>query len=163
MNAKQIEDGFDKWWESSGKYYDPDTDDVPWFDKRKELASVAFFAGHIFSSENTPSEEVIDTTTHGDVPEKEITLCKDCYWCKKQVYPCSAPFAPDYFCSASRVGFVSDSTNQFALCSTINTDGDCKKFLRQPEPNHQCQIITDADKAKRHIEFWQQIKKFLNR
>ncbi len=33
---------FDVWWDQTGQYYDPDTDDVPWFDKRKELAAKAF-------------------------------------------------------------------------------------------------------------------------
>jgi hypothetical protein len=36
---------FDEWWAKDGRFYDPDTDDVPWFDKRKELAAVAFTAG----------------------------------------------------------------------------------------------------------------------
>ena len=35
---------FDQWWQRDGKFYDPDTDDVPWFDKRKELAERAFEA-----------------------------------------------------------------------------------------------------------------------
>lgn len=33
---------FDEWWEREGKFYDPDTEDVPWFDKRKSLAEKAF-------------------------------------------------------------------------------------------------------------------------
>jgi hypothetical protein len=33
---------FDEWWQCDGKYFDPDTDDVPWFDKRKELAEYAW-------------------------------------------------------------------------------------------------------------------------
>jgi hypothetical protein len=36
---------FDQWWESFGKFFDPDTSDVPWFDKRKDLAEYAFRAG----------------------------------------------------------------------------------------------------------------------
>lgn len=36
---------FDEWWENEGKYLDPDTEDVSWFDKRKELAQMAFGAG----------------------------------------------------------------------------------------------------------------------
>ncbi len=36
---------FEIWWDDTGKYIDPDTDDVPWFDKRKGLAGLAFIAG----------------------------------------------------------------------------------------------------------------------
>lgn len=36
---------FDQWWEQTGKFYDPDTDDVPWFDKRMALSRLAFQAG----------------------------------------------------------------------------------------------------------------------
>jgi hypothetical protein len=35
-------ESFDDWWQRDGKFYDPDTDDVPWFDKRKELAEYAW-------------------------------------------------------------------------------------------------------------------------
>ena len=27
---------FGKWWADDGRMYDPDTEEVPWFDKRKE-------------------------------------------------------------------------------------------------------------------------------
>lgn len=37
--------GFDKWWQETGKFLDPDTEDVPWFDKRRALAEAAFEAG----------------------------------------------------------------------------------------------------------------------
>lgn len=36
---------FEKWWADDGRMYDPDTEDVPWFDKRKELAELAFAKG----------------------------------------------------------------------------------------------------------------------
>ena len=36
---------FDKWWESDGRFYDPDFSEVDWFDKRKELAEYAFRSG----------------------------------------------------------------------------------------------------------------------
>ena len=36
---------FEDWWSTDGRYIDPDTEDVPWFDKRKELAALAFIAG----------------------------------------------------------------------------------------------------------------------
>jgi hypothetical protein len=36
---------FEKWWADDGRFYDPDTEDVPWFDKSKELAELAFAKG----------------------------------------------------------------------------------------------------------------------
>jgi hypothetical protein len=36
---------FEEWWNKEGRFYDPDTEDVPWFDKRKELAELAFISG----------------------------------------------------------------------------------------------------------------------
>jgi hypothetical protein len=36
---------FEEWWNKEGRFYDPDTEDVPWFDKRKVLAELAFVAG----------------------------------------------------------------------------------------------------------------------
>jgi hypothetical protein len=36
---------FEQWWDEDGRYLDPDTADVSWFDKRKELAGLAFVAG----------------------------------------------------------------------------------------------------------------------
>lgn len=36
---------FDKWWSEDGRMYDPDTEDVPCFDKRKDLAELAFKKG----------------------------------------------------------------------------------------------------------------------
>lgn len=40
----EIEKLFEDWWSRDGKYIDPDTSDVPWFDKRKGLAAQAFDA-----------------------------------------------------------------------------------------------------------------------
>ena len=37
-------DPFADWWELKGKWFDPDTSDVPWFDKRKELCLYAWHA-----------------------------------------------------------------------------------------------------------------------
>lgn len=34
-----------KWWDAAGRFIDPDTDDVSWYDKREELAKLAFIAG----------------------------------------------------------------------------------------------------------------------
>ncbi len=36
---------FDQWWDECGRSLDPDTSDVPWYDKRKGLAELAFEAG----------------------------------------------------------------------------------------------------------------------
>lgn len=41
---------FDAWWFREGQYLDPDTDDVPWFDKRKALAEYAFRAAIAMST-----------------------------------------------------------------------------------------------------------------
>jgi hypothetical protein len=46
------------WWNRDGKFYDPDTEDVPWFDKRKFLAERAFDAGVAQSSNYTANREV---------------------------------------------------------------------------------------------------------
>lgn len=40
---------FEDWWTRSGKFIDPDTDDVPWFDKRKGLGLAAFEAAMAIS------------------------------------------------------------------------------------------------------------------
>jgi len=37
--------GFEKWWQEQGRSLDPDTEDVPWFDKREALAHIAFDEG----------------------------------------------------------------------------------------------------------------------
>lgn len=43
ITTKDNED-FESWWASDGRFIDPDTSDVDWFDKRKELAALAFIA-----------------------------------------------------------------------------------------------------------------------
>ena len=35
-----------EWWRSDGLYIDPDTEEVDWYDKRKELAEIAYVAGY---------------------------------------------------------------------------------------------------------------------
>ena len=50
---------FDEWWERDGKFFDPDTDDVPWFDKRKFLAEYAFMRARAQSRNYTADEEVM--------------------------------------------------------------------------------------------------------
>ena len=36
---------FEDWWAALSRGYDPDTEDVPWYDKRKALAEYAYEAG----------------------------------------------------------------------------------------------------------------------
>ena len=33
---------FEEWWMRTGRMIDPDTEDVPWYDKRKFLAEYTF-------------------------------------------------------------------------------------------------------------------------
>jgi len=41
---QKIERAFEEWWGKDGRFIDPDTSDVSWFDKRKELCALAFRA-----------------------------------------------------------------------------------------------------------------------
>jgi hypothetical protein len=43
--------GFAKWWQEEGRMLDPDTEDVPWFDKREALAELAWNAAMRASEE----------------------------------------------------------------------------------------------------------------
>ena len=45
VRGAEIPDPFNEWWRKDGRMYDPDTYDVPWFDKRQALAEYAFAAG----------------------------------------------------------------------------------------------------------------------
>lgn len=49
---------FDEWWNRVGRYYDPDTSDVPWEDKRRFLAELAFDAAMAQSRNYTADREV---------------------------------------------------------------------------------------------------------
>ena len=42
IGSKDLLGAFDEWWSSRGQYLDPDTDDVPWFDKRRGLAEMVW-------------------------------------------------------------------------------------------------------------------------
>lgn len=44
-----LRDLFLDWWQKEGRLIDPDTSDVPWFDKRQGLAEYAFNAGIAFA------------------------------------------------------------------------------------------------------------------
>ncbi|MCU1301988.1 MAG: hypothetical protein JWQ87_2272 [Candidatus Sulfotelmatobacter sp.] len=45
-----LTDDFDAWWAKDGRYYDPDTSDVPWYDKRKGLAEYAYQRGKLVTT-----------------------------------------------------------------------------------------------------------------
>lgn len=49
---------FEDWWSRDGKFIDPDTSDVPWFDKRKGLAAQAFEAGLALSRNYTADDAI---------------------------------------------------------------------------------------------------------
>ena len=49
---------FDEWWHRVGQYFDPDTSDVPWEDKRRFLAELAFDAAMAQSRNYTADREV---------------------------------------------------------------------------------------------------------
>lgn len=58
---------FEQWWTRSGKFIDPDTEDVPWFDKRKSLAEAAFEAAKAQSGNYTANDSVMpDEVTFGN-------------------------------------------------------------------------------------------------
>lgn len=58
-------DAFDEWWSREGQYLDPDTSDVPWFDKRRGLAQIAFNAA---MTQSTPSNS--HSQTDASLPSK---------------------------------------------------------------------------------------------
>lgn len=52
---------FEEWWDRTGKGIDPDTEDVPWHDKRKGLAAAAFAAA-IAQSRNYTADKACEPT-----------------------------------------------------------------------------------------------------
>ena len=57
---------FDDWWAADGQYLDPDTSDVPWFDKRRALAEYAYNAGRVAVAA-LPDQPVLRCTICGFV------------------------------------------------------------------------------------------------
>jgi hypothetical protein len=55
---------FEEWWTRDGKFYDPDTEDVPWFDKRKLLAEYAFEHAKSQTGERISKIETADILTN---------------------------------------------------------------------------------------------------
>ncbi|HEX3800273.1 MAG TPA: hypothetical protein VH413_16375 [Verrucomicrobiae bacterium] len=51
------EAAFEEWWNRAGRFYDPDTSDVPWEDKRKALAELAFDTATAQSRNYTADKE----------------------------------------------------------------------------------------------------------
>lgn len=49
---------FDAWWKREGERIDPDTSDVPWFDKRRALAEAAWEAAKGVSSNYVADHEL---------------------------------------------------------------------------------------------------------
>ena len=52
---------FSEWWEREGKFYDPDTEDVSWHDKRAGLAEKAFLVATVQSGNYTANDETAPT------------------------------------------------------------------------------------------------------
>lgn len=46
LRDQMIAEMFADWWKAYGRSIDPDTEDVPWYDKREGLAGMAFIAGY---------------------------------------------------------------------------------------------------------------------
>jgi hypothetical protein len=59
---------FEIWWRSDGRSIDPDTSDVDWYDKRKELAAEAYRAGLKSARENDMAEETPKSPENPDNP-----------------------------------------------------------------------------------------------
>lgn len=72
LNDREIieacDEMFSGWWSRDGQYLDPDTSDVPWYDKRKGLAHLAFNAAMGMSGNYVADKEcepTIVTFTNG--------------------------------------------------------------------------------------------------
>ena len=73
------DEAFEQWWKREGISYDPDTSDVPWFDKRKELARKAFGVAMSLSANYTADAEVSPSqVTFGNGRTVRIDLKEDC-------------------------------------------------------------------------------------
>ena len=63
---------FEEWWAKDGRYIDPDTEDVPWVNKPKELAAAAFMAG-------LGKDKILyGCIVHGDWDAKRESGCPQC-------------------------------------------------------------------------------------
>lgn len=50
---------FENWWDEEGRYLDPDTAEVSWFDKRKELAGFAYTAAALMRRIDAKKDEIL--------------------------------------------------------------------------------------------------------
>jgi hypothetical protein len=72
---------FDEWWDNDGKYYDPDWDDIPWYDKRKSLAEYAWHRA--LETRGSPPVDIVTNAGFGPdhafkrQPRKLVDLDKD--------------------------------------------------------------------------------------
>ena len=69
---------FEDWWHRDGKFIDPDTADVPWFDKRKGLAAAAFEAA-MAMSRNYVADDAVDATQFTFANGRIVTAGDDGY------------------------------------------------------------------------------------
>lgn len=168
MTDKELYERFRVWWNTEGVFYDPDTEDVPWFDKRRELAEYAFIAGH-------KTIDPIDTRTNqelasaglvtemkgdgmasvGDIEvkilceaRKPVTVCADCANMRKAVDFTAHGTVPTLRCLVQRVAFTSHAPAQFIECEKINTDGNCKYYIEKAT------VAVEEPK----LSLWQKIK-----
>lgn len=54
----KLNEAFIEWWERVGRFIDPDTSDVPWFDKRRDLCEIAWDAAMAQSSNYVADDAV---------------------------------------------------------------------------------------------------------
>jgi hypothetical protein len=54
----ESKDAFEKWWMKTGRLIDPDTSEIPWVDKCKGLAAVAFEAAMAISRNYIADDDV---------------------------------------------------------------------------------------------------------
>ena len=99
--AEPIE--FRDWWISQGKFIDPDTEDVPWFDKREALCEAAYEAGQSSvkfaeaylaqrTPEPAPAHDYTSTACQHELHERCRKNCKFCLaTCKCECHGKSAP------------------------------------------------------------------------
>ena len=69
---------FEDWWHRDGRFIDPDTSDVPWFDKRKALAEYAFDAA-MAMSRNYVADDAVDATQFTFANGRIVTAGDDGY------------------------------------------------------------------------------------
>ncbi len=72
--------GFEKWWSEQGRFMDPDTEDVHWYDKREALARLAFDEGvkiGMAIAGNYVADDYIYPTCVRFANGRTVTLLKD--------------------------------------------------------------------------------------